>query len=103
MKKLRLDDLQVDSFTTSPETRGRGTIAGLQDDTHSVYTACFTCGTECSDGCDPGTDPGAGTLGEYTCGETCQNGATNCGTCFEQASCDLQHGCGGTSFDNQMC
>lgn len=105
MKKLQIEELAVESFVTSREVAVRGTVAAHQDDTNSVYTACNTCGTACTDvtcyaSCDGDT---GGTRNGITCNVTCLNGVTDCGTCAPAASCDLQYGCGGTSFDMQPC
>lgn len=122
MKKLRIEDLQVDTFVTSHGGEFRGTVAGHD----SMPTAgcptlnaacinsdmngtCDTCGPNCTDGgtaSDDGFCPTGGCANSInicpTAGSTC-NGYTNCGTCAGAATCDLQEGCGGTSFDLQIC
>lgn len=113
MKKLRLEELAVDSFITSSGASFGGTVKGMSGDncwtnTNSVYSACPTCGSGgagCTDqtadtGC---TDPG-GTRNGITCNVTCLKGfPSDCGTCGADPSCDLQYGCSGTSFDAQAC
>lgn len=106
MKKLQIEELAVESFVTSNELAVRGTVAGNQDDTNSVYTACRTCGTDCTKAsCDPSCDANCmdRTYNGVTCNVTCVMGATDCGTCFPAASCDNGYGCSGTSFDAQPC
>lgn len=106
MSKLRLDldQLAVETFDTSPEGPGRGTVLG-----HNSYvtvgvdcnTACGACSTlqsaynPCGD-----TNYGACTYGKESCGGTCD---TNCITC---ASCDgscPQVGCPTGSTCNGSC
>lgn len=58
---LKLDDLRVQSFDTTPATRaGRGTVLGRESDTHdevacggATNASCDTC--ESCDTCDPCT------------------------------------------------
>ncbi|HEY0020014.1 MAG TPA: pinensin family lanthipeptide [Longimicrobium sp.] len=76
MKKLRLEDLSVESFDTTKESDERGTVQG-----HSGHegTGCiYTCGhcesfVECSQTCHP---YGCSGSFDYTfCASDC---ATNC-------------------------
>ncbi|HEX6039290.1 pinensin family lanthipeptide [Longimicrobium sp.] len=116
MKKLSLDDLTVDSFVTSSHSVVRGTVIaftgieklGCNNTTSGEYSAFATCGSAgagCSnETCDADcTGDGGGTANGITCNVTCIKGATDCGTCAPAASCDLQYGCSGTSFDMQPC
>ena len=79
MKKLRLqlEDLRIDSFTTTPMEKERGTVFGEQC---TCYTAC-TC-----PGC-PSCDA--------SCGGTCASCAASC-----NGTCD---GCTGTVADTEEC
>jgi hypothetical protein len=55
MKKLtlRLDDLRIDSFTTTPAERARGTVFGEQCTCHTECTCpgCPTCDASCNGTC----------------------------------------------------
>ena len=68
--KLQLDDLMVDSFTTEPVRREKGTVFGEQCTCYTACTCpgCPTCDASCNG----------------TCGGTC--GASCNGTC--DASCN---------------
>jgi hypothetical protein len=87
MKKLtlRLEDLRIDSFSTTPVRREKGTVYGEQCTCHTACTCpgCPTCDASCNGTCDA------------SCNGTC--GATCAGTCA--ASCDFN--CGGPTYDNQ--
>ena len=72
--KLKLDDLQVDTFQTTPASKEKGTVFGEQ----------CTCWTQCGQN----TCPGCPTC-DATCNGTC-NASCN-GTC---ASCGAS--CGGS-------
>jgi len=78
--KLRLEDLRIDSFTTEPARKEKGTVFGEQ----------CTCYTQC-------TCPGCPTC-DASCNGTCN--ATACGSCGASCggtceySCD--YSCGGT-------
>jgi hypothetical protein len=113
MKKLKVDDLQVESFeTTQLPASPRGTVRAHSAGVDEMGT-CFAVNTLCGFQCgytEGGTDCGGGGTGictqyAYTCGEegTCAPGATMCGTCYGEATCDLQYGCGGTTDGPQIC
>jgi len=72
--RLRLDDLVIDSFGTTPVRKGNGTVYGEQ----------CTCPTAC-------TCPGCPTC-DASCGGTC--GASCNGTCTCPNTYDIS--CGGT-------
>jgi hypothetical protein len=83
MKKLKLDleDLSVESFATTPESRGEGgTVFGQQCTCYTQCTCpgCPTCDASCN-----------GTCGG-TCGGTCE--ASCNGTC--DFTCDYSCGAG---------
>lgn len=76
--KLDLDALSVDSFATSTETEGRGTV--------QAHRPPWTEGIECEsiEWCEPGTG-----YSDCDCGTNptnCGTCATNCGTCYD-ATC----------------
>jgi hypothetical protein len=75
MRKLamKLDDLQVESFTTSSAAAQRGTVAG-HDLTNQV-----TCGPSC--GCPPSAECTYGTCPFQETDTSCR--ANNCGTLIE--------------------
>jgi hypothetical protein len=79
MKKLslKLEDLQVDSFTTVSTERSRGTVGA-----HLLTAACFTYG--CTNACstDSYYQPGCNTDTNTTGGES--RGQNNCTTLIEE-------------------
>lgn len=90
MKKLKLDDLRVESFATAPNVSTRGTVAGNEDTEGCAtidYGSCMAfCGTQ-PGVCGPGPGPTHdGMTCNYTCGGeeclsggfTCDPAATNC-------------------------
>lgn len=93
MKKLKLEELHVDSFATTVPERSRGTVMG-----HSGDTWCTTEANRTS--CSPAqcTDTTSGT----------QSGGGLCYTAVEcsENSCTGPYGCGCTkteSFDYTFC
>jgi hypothetical protein len=82
MTKLRIEELQVESFSTSAQLARRGTVVA-----HDTYFNCSYAQCSVRTG--------------HTC-DTCP-GETNCGTCVGAYTCDLQEGCSGNSQDMQMC
>jgi hypothetical protein len=85
--KLRLDELRVDSFQTSPPAAERGTVVGKQETWgHCTVSYDPSCGVSCTtDSCEGPTCP-------YTCAESC-NGSCGPGTCFQ--TCDVFNTCYG--------
>jgi hypothetical protein len=97
--KLQLEDLRIDSFTTTPVEKVKGTVFGEQC---TCYTNCTcpgcptcdascngTCGGTCAASCNGTCDATAcGTCGYSceSCGQTCD------GSCY--ATCNLYSGCG---------
>ena len=87
MNKLRLhlEDLQIDSFQTTPAEKPKGTVFGEQCTCYTQCTCpgCPTCDASCNGTCDAscnGTCDAScnGTCGvscnyscDYTCGDTC--------------------------------
>jgi hypothetical protein len=92
--KLRLDDLQVDTFQTTAPRREKGTVFGEQCTCYTQCTCpgCPTCDASCNGTCNAscnGTcDDTCGATGNDTCYDTC---AASCGTC--QFSCDDMYTC----------
>ncbi|HEX5870928.1 MAG TPA: hypothetical protein VFY65_10950 [Longimicrobium sp.] len=94
MKKLtlRLDDLTVEGFSTTPPANGRGTVHGEQGTFPTYCTCvhatcdptCWTCEATCDDytcwyTCEQTCD-------DFTCADTC--GFSNCETrCGAGTSC----------------
>jgi hypothetical protein len=90
MKKLRLDDLSVESFNTTEIRRDKGTVVGEQMCTcYTVCTCpgCPTCDATCAYTCDDQTCPAC-----PTCAESCN------GTCPGQGFTCLES-CGGTCWN----
>lgn len=87
MKKLRLEDLAVDSFDTTAVKKEKGTVFGEMCTCYTVCTCpgCPTCDATCPATCaytcdDPtcaescnGTCPGGGFTCNESCGGTCWN------------------------------
>ena len=85
MKKLtlKLDDLRIDSFQTTPREPGKGTVFGEQCTcwTNCTCPGCPTCDASCGGTCDAscnGTCAGdtcdgccCGPSGVYTCDYSC--------------------------------
>jgi len=87
MKKLtlRLEDLRIDSFSTTEVQREKGTVYGEQCTCHTQCTCpgCPTCDASCNGSCDAscnGTCAGCGS-GDWTCGGTCDYTCGGGGTC----------------------
>jgi hypothetical protein len=90
MKKLRLhlEDLQIDSFSTTSVKREKGTVYGEQCTCQTACTCpgCPTCDASCNGSC-------AGASCIYTCAASCYGTCdATCETC--NYSCD-----GGLSCD----
>ena len=88
MKKFRLqlDDLMIDSFSTTPVRKEKGTVYGEQC---TCPTACTcpgcptcdascngTCAASCNGTCDASCD---GSCGGYSCEYSCQSCDASCG------------------------
>lgn len=88
---LKLDELLIESFDTSPGSRARGTVRG-QDYTLdcSVYTGSICCSDSYCSGCGACTP--AGTYDGNTCLSTCHQ--IDCGCTGYNGTCDLS--CNGT-------
>jgi hypothetical protein len=88
--KLRLDDLQIDSFDTTAPQKAKGTVFGEQCTCYTQCTCpgCPTCYASCNGSCDASCNG--------TCAATCD--ASCNGTC--DYTCD--YSCGYTC-DGQTC
>lgn len=89
MKKLslKLDDLRVDSFNTTPGDRaGRGTVHGHDESQYSAITECESCDSFCY-GTYWGTCGGCGDgtyrlSCPYCTGPYCQPGDPSYDSCY---------------------
>jgi hypothetical protein len=94
MKKLmlRVEDLRIDSFSTTPAARDAGTVFGEQCTcwTNCTCPGCPTCDESCNGTCDASCNGtcdvscggGCGTgWGEWTCDNSCDGGFTCDATC----------------------
>jgi len=90
MNKLKLEDLAVESFDTTPQAENeRGTVFGEQECTCHTCTCpgCPTCYASCQTNCD-------------TCQESCYGSCEwSCdGTCVGQTCWDSCPACGGSFY-----
>lgn len=113
MAKLKLEELQVESFATTGTSEQRGTVGAHQAQCTGYFSTCPNTGSLDAHAC-PGTASddtlcggsavcsllGTGPCATYV--DTC-NGYTGCGSCAPALSCDLAYGCSGTSYDLQAC
>jgi hypothetical protein len=85
--KLRLDDLQVDTFQTTPVQKQKGTVFGEQCTcwTNCTCPGCPTCDASCNGTC------GASCNG--TCGDSCY------GSCAWTCEYTCEYSCGGNTCD----
>lgn len=81
--RLRLDELAVEGFSTTPAAPASGTVVGQQG-THYSYCTCNmpTCDPTCAYSCDDETCYGYFTCGwQQTCEATCLD---TCGpSCYD--------------------
>jgi hypothetical protein len=88
MHKLRLtlEDLQIDSFSTTPVRRAKGTVYGEQCTCPTACTCpgCPTCDASCNGSCEGSCHDTCGETCEYSCGDTCVGGCEtyNGYTCY---------------------
>jgi hypothetical protein len=89
MRKLRLqlEDLQIDSFPTTPAEKPKGTVFGEQCTCYTQCTCpgCPTCDASCNGTCEASCN---GTC-DASCGGTCDCGTwdTSCGGSTCDATC----------------
>ena len=83
--KLKLDDLRVDTFQTTPAPKEKGTVFGEQCTCYTQCTCpgCPTCDASCNGTCDASCNGTCDASCNGTCGWTCDFG---CQTW--DASCD---------------
>lgn len=78
MKKLRIEDLAIESFETAAPAAGKGTVVAhaTQGNKYTCdpavgtcfgYTCYETCANTCADSCAYTCDPAVGTCFGYTC------------------------------------
>jgi hypothetical protein len=89
--KLKLEDLQIDSFSTTTPEKNKGTVFGEQ----------CTCWTQCGQNTCPGC-PTCDASCNGTCGASCNTCGASCGgtcdnTCVDCGTWDIS--CGGYSCD----
>ena len=89
--KLELDDLRIDSFSTTPAQTPKGTVFGEQCTCYTNCTCpgCPTCDASCNGTCNAScngtcatTCGCGGDTVDYSCGGTCD------GSCGGGYSCD---------------
>jgi hypothetical protein len=91
MKKFRLelDDLRIDSFSTTPAQKAKGTVFGEQCTCYTQCTCpgCPTCDASCEGSCGASCDYSCqATCAPASCFETCM---WTCGyACQSRHSCD---------------
>lgn len=86
--KLTLDDLLIDSFSTTPVRKQQGTVYGEQCTCYTACTCpgCPTCDASCNGSC-----------GGASCIDTC---AASCyGTCDASCNGTCDYTCGGNTCD----
>ncbi|HYW10324.1 MAG TPA: hypothetical protein VE871_00140 [Longimicrobium sp.] len=71
--KLQLEDLRIDSFTTTPVEKAKGTVFGEQCTCYTQCTCpgCPTCNASCNGSCDASCNGTCGASCDDTCGGTC--------------------------------
>ncbi|HEX8906255.1 MAG TPA: hypothetical protein VF771_15505 [Longimicrobiaceae bacterium] len=81
--KLHLDDLMIDSFSTTPARRQKGTVYGEQCTCYTACTCpgCPTCDASCNGSCVD------------TCANSCY------GTCDASCNGTCDYTCGGYTCD----
>jgi hypothetical protein len=98
--KLRLDDLQVDTFQTTSVKKQKGTVFGEQCTCYTNCTCpgCPTCYASCNGTCDASCNGTCGVSCNGTCGDTCDVSCN--GTCDDTCNCG---GSGGFSECDYTC
>jgi hypothetical protein len=89
---LKLDDLLVETFQTTPTQKAKGTVFGEQCTCYTQCTCpgCPTCDASCNGTCDASCNGSCascaascnGTCGascDYSCGDTC---GASCESCY---------------------
>jgi hypothetical protein len=91
--KLQLDNLSVESFDTTCEAKGHGTVRGEQ--ATNTCPGCPTCAATCAYTCDDATCPQC-----PTCAASC-NGTCAGATCFDSCGRTCWDTCGIGCIDHQ--
>jgi hypothetical protein len=92
--KLRLEDLQVDTFRTTAAQREKGTVYGEQCTCPTACTCpgCPTCDASCNGTCGATCDASCNGTCEASCNDTCYD--TCAGSCIScRFSCDDMYTC----------
>jgi hypothetical protein len=83
--KLELDDLRIDSFSTTDVEKPKGTVFGEQCTcwTQCTCPGCPTCDASCNGTCAASCYGSCGATCDYSCGGTCDwqcqtNGGDTC-------------------------
>jgi hypothetical protein len=94
--KLKLDDLQVDTFQTTAAQKQKGTVFGEQCTCYTQCTCpgCPTCYASCNGSCDASCNGTCGATCDESCYGTCDY------ACQTAASCDYTCGGYATAPDN---
>lgn len=76
--KLKLDELAVDTFDTTPVEKQNGTVYGEQCTCYTVCTCpgCPTCDVSCNGTCDDAYTCASTCNGEWTCQQVTECGAS---------------------------
>jgi hypothetical protein len=95
--RLRLDDLQVDTFQTTPAQKEKGTVFGEQCTCYSECTCpgCPTCDASCNGTCE--ADTGCGP----TCNASCRASCVDNTCAIDYGSCGLS--CPNTCYETCIC
>ena len=96
--KLRLEDLQVDTFRTTTVRKEKGTVFGEQCtcQTQCTCPGCPTCYASCNGTCDASCNGSCAATCDGTCGATCNDTCYDtCAACggSGQFSCDDMYSC----------
>jgi hypothetical protein len=101
--RLKLEDLQIDSFSTTPVKKEKGTVYGEQCTCRTACTCpgCPTCDASCNGTCDASCNGTCVASCNGTCGDSCgcPTYDDSCNSCYygcytyqtrgEQGYCEL--------------
>ncbi|HEX8318933.1 hypothetical protein [Longimicrobium sp.] len=94
MKKLRLqlEDLRIDSFSTTPVEKEKGTVFGEQCTCNTACSCpgCPTCDASCNGTCAATCDASCNGTCDYSC-NTCGGSCGAGDSCYQ--TCALYSGC----------
>ena len=97
--KLKLDDLQVDTFQTTAPQKAKGTVFGEQCTCYTQCTCpgCPTCYQSCNGSCEVSCNGSCQATCDVSCygscGYTCEYTACDCGTETQATSPDPRQPC----------